>query len=133
MSQSHLKNVNALLLLFIGHSIPLSSQAAVYRFARSRPRRLVFLILLPIPEKSLLLPAIGAFQSSLEQACNCISDDMDCIAFLRCMSAVRRVLITFLINPLSHCNSKLQMFEVNKWTQIIDIFTSFQGHAVLFL
>ena len=32
-----------------------------------------FLCLLPIPEQSLQVPIIGAFLSSLEQACNCIS------------------------------------------------------------
>ena len=35
---------------------------------------------------------VGTFQSSLELACNCISNDMDWVAFLHCMSAVRGVL-----------------------------------------
>ena len=83
-----------------------------------------FLILFPIPEKSLLLPVIKAFQSSLEQACNCISNDIDWVALLRCMSAVRSVLITFLIHPLSLLvTPSCKCFEVNKWTPFKKIFS----------
>ena len=97
----------------VQHNTPGSPSCSRY-FPRSQPRRLLFLNPLANSWKDSCASVIGAFQSSLEQACK--------LHFLwyglgrLLVLYVRSVLITFLMHPLSHRNSKLRVFAVNKWT-----------------